>query len=191
MPAKQRKRADSLILAALAAGKTAEAAAVQAGVSVITVKRRLADPRFKARLEQVGRDMVERSAAALTAASEKAIATLQELAATAAGPVRLGASRSILEMAFRARTGAEFEARLAALEERLRKREARGGFLGARGGVGPDGRPAWWPNAAANPGAAAKPANGAATPTSQANGNGSVKPASGEVGSNGNGSAHD
>jgi len=118
------------MLAALSAGKSIEGAAQEAGVSYNTVARRLKDPRFKAKLAAVQAGMVERAAQALTAASAKAINTLAELIDGAPAPVRLGAARTMLEMAFRARESAELEARLAAVEAKLAKRF--GGTFGGR-----------------------------------------------------------
>ena len=48
-----RKNADPLLLTALAFGATAEAAAQKAGVGVATVHRRLKDPEFSRRLQQL------------------------------------------------------------------------------------------------------------------------------------------
>jgi len=56
----------------------------------------------------------------LTAAGTAAVQTLLELLkAPASGPVRLGAARSVLEMALKVRDSTEVEQRLAALEEQL------------------------------------------------------------------------
>ena len=120
-----------------------------AGVGTSTVERRLRDPRFKARLEEGGRGMVERAAQALSAGTSKAIDRLVALVDTAPAPVQLGAARAVLYMTFKAREIVEFEKRLAALEEKLKKREARGPW----GGRGGSGRP--WPT-----GAAGSPPNG-------------------------------
>jgi hypothetical protein len=64
--------------------------------------------------------MVHRAAAQLTAAAMEAVRTLVALQDVAMPPaVRLGAARSILEIGTKLREAAEYEARLAALEQRI------------------------------------------------------------------------
>ena len=59
-----------------------------------------------------------------TAASMEAVKTLLELQKTPAPPaVRLGAARSVIELGTKLRETAEFEARLAALEQRIEPKE--------------------------------------------------------------------
>jgi hypothetical protein len=58
MPQRGRRKADQLLLMALACGATVEAAAHKAGVSQATVYRRLNDLDFQKRLQQVLSDMV-------------------------------------------------------------------------------------------------------------------------------------
>jgi len=115
--ARGRRNVDEVLLAALACGATAEAAAQKAGVSRATVQRRLQDTAFRQRLQEFGTDMVKRASAALTAASVEAIKTLLSLQASAIPhAVRLGAARSILEIGIKLREMANLEERLAALE---------------------------------------------------------------------------
>jgi hypothetical protein len=103
---------------ALACGATLDAAAQKAGVSKTTVKRRLQDPKFCARLKELRSDMVQRTSSMLTAAAGEAVKNLLELQKnTVPAATRLGASRSILEIGIRMREVADFEGRLAALEE--------------------------------------------------------------------------
>ncbi len=64
--------------------------------------------------------MVQRPAGTLTAAASEAVRTLLELIkSTAPAAVRLGASRSVLEIGMKVRELAELEERLATLEDRL------------------------------------------------------------------------
>jgi hypothetical protein len=125
MAGRGRHRADEALLLALACGATAESAAAKAGVSLRTVRRRLADPAFRRRLQQQRGDLVQRTSGALTAAGPEALRTLLELQ-TPAHPaaVRLGAARAVLELGLKVRQAADLEARLAALEERLADRAA-------------------------------------------------------------------
>jgi hypothetical protein len=105
---------------ALACGATWEAAAQKAGVSKPTVQRRMKDPEFSRRLQDLKTDMVKRASAGLTAASGEAIKTLLALLApTIPHAARLGAARTILETGIRMREVADTEERLAALEAQL------------------------------------------------------------------------
>lgn len=124
---KPRKAEDALVLA-LACGLSAEQAARQAGVSVSTAYRRLDDPAFRARLDDLRRDMLARAAAMLTAAAVEAVRTLADLLKPANGPsVRLNAARSVLEHGVKLRALVEVEERLADLEQRAKEVEERGG----------------------------------------------------------------
>jgi hypothetical protein len=107
---------------ALACGATVEAAAQKAGISRATAYRRLQDPEFRSRLQEVRSDMVNRAAGTLTAASTEAIKTLLSLQQPAVPPAtRLGAARSILEIGIKMREVADIDERLKALEERMPK----------------------------------------------------------------------
>ena len=121
MAAGGRKNADDVLMLALACGATIENAAQKASVSERTAYRRLADLEFCQRLKKARTDMVERAAAALTAASLEAVKTLYELQGFGMPPaVRLRAARSIIEMGMKLRKDAEFEERITVLEQRLK-----------------------------------------------------------------------
>jgi hypothetical protein len=108
------------LLLALACGATLEAAAQKAGVSKTTVKRRLQDPEFRARLQEASADMVKRAARTLTAAATEAIKTLLALQQPSTpSPTRLGAARAILEIGVKLREVADMEERLTALEHQM------------------------------------------------------------------------
>ncbi len=120
MAERGRRKVDDQLLAALACGATAEAAARSAGVSASTVQRRLREPAFRARLQALRSDVVERSAAALSASGTEAVKTLLALMKdTSPAAVRLGAAKAVLELGVRLREAAELEQRLAALEAQL------------------------------------------------------------------------
>jgi AcrR family transcriptional regulator len=124
MPQRGRRNADQALLTALACGATVEAAARNAGVSQATVYRRLQDRDFQQRVQQVRSDMVQRTAGMLTAAAMEAVKTLLELQkAPAPAAVRLGAARSVIELGTKLRETAEFEERLAALEQQMGPRK--------------------------------------------------------------------
>jgi hypothetical protein len=116
----RKKKADDVLIMALACGATAESAAQKAGVSVRTVYRRQADPAFRAQVNEVRADLVRRAASLFSAASMaaiKTITTLQESANSEA--VRLGAARATIELGCKLREDVELTERLAALEARL------------------------------------------------------------------------
>jgi hypothetical protein len=116
----RKKKADDLLVLALACGASPESAAQKAGVSVRTVYRRQADPAFRAQVNEVRADLVRRAASLFTAASMpaiKTITTLQESANSEA--VRLAAARATIELGCRLRENVELTERLTALEARL------------------------------------------------------------------------
>lgn len=121
MAKKNTKAAEQALLVALAFGATVENAARKAGMGERTAYRRLADPAFRARLEQARLDAVLRTTGMLTGAALGAVKTLVDLqqdSSVAAG-VRRGAARDVLDMAIKYRDSAQMEQRVAALEERL------------------------------------------------------------------------
>ena len=110
MAARQRKKADDTLVLALACGATVDNAARQCGLTPRTVYRRLENPDFKQRLQQVRADMVQRTAGALTAASTEAVRAMLELLKPATPPAtRLAASRSVLEIGQKLRESTDFE----------------------------------------------------------------------------------
>ena len=115
-----RRNADESLLMALACGATVDNAARQAGISKRTAYRRLADPAFGRRLQQMRGDMVSRTSGTLTAAAGEAVRTLLELLKNpTSSAVRLGAARAVLELGMKLREVAELEARLTVLEQHL------------------------------------------------------------------------
>jgi hypothetical protein len=116
----KKSRANELLVAALACGSTKENAAHQAGVSLSTVHRRLADPEFCRQLQAFRADMVQRTAGALTAAGLEFVKTLVGLVSAGTPPAtRLGAARAGLELGMKVREVADLEQRLADLERRF------------------------------------------------------------------------
>src|SRR5260370_36464533 len=116
----KNSRANEVLLAALACGASQEKAGQQAGVSRSTVKRRLADPAFRRQIEAFRADLVERTAAVLSASGLEFVKTLVELANAKTPPAtRLGAARAGLELGVKYRELTSLEGRMAALEEQL------------------------------------------------------------------------
>ena len=113
---------DAKLIAELASGASHERAATACGCSPRTVARRLADPKFRAGLDDARRELFENAFSRVTAAGQAAAATLISLLSRDTPPaVRLGASRTLLESSCKFRETHELEERLRALEDRLGK----------------------------------------------------------------------
>lgn len=121
-----RAHADVLILAALAAGTTQGAAAKAAGVSEDSVNRRMADPLFRAKLERIRRDILERVVHHVTAASTKAVTTLEVvLQDNEARPAeRVQAAKTLLDTTTKMSERVDLMARISVLETQLREERA-------------------------------------------------------------------
>jgi hypothetical protein len=129
MPQKGKQNADHLLLLALACGATIEGAARQSGLSEATVYRRLRDADFRRQIQELRADMVQRTAATLTAAGSESVKTLLALQqATIPHAVRLGAARAVLEMGLKLREAADLEQRLGALEQLMAQSQAAGSY---------------------------------------------------------------
>jgi AraC-like DNA-binding protein len=119
-----KRGADGKLLLALACGATIELAARQAGVSESTVRRRLKEPAFQAKLNKLRAEMHLRVADQLTAASTEGVRTMVQLMKeTNPGSVRLGAARSVVELSTKVRETADLAIRLAELERRLEEQD--------------------------------------------------------------------
>jgi hypothetical protein len=126
-----RKGADDQLAALLAFGHTVDYAAKQAHVSPRTAYRRLQNPSFRRRIEELRSQAFERTASLLISASTTAVTTLVQLLNSSSDAVKLGAARSVIEHARILRETANLEDRLAALEARLEtetERERRAGW---------------------------------------------------------------
>ena len=123
-----RKNADNTVILALACGATVESAARQSGVSETTIYRRLNEPSFQLRLREVQADILNRTAAALTAAATESVRTLMELQKPGTPPAtRLGAARAVLELGLKIREIVTLETRIAALERQFEPTRTGGG----------------------------------------------------------------
>ena len=112
------RRVESALIAALLAGSTWEQAATAAGCSRATVSRRLAEPAFRARLEEARAEHLQLVSDRLAHACTSAVETLEGIMADPAAPpsARVSAARSTLDLAGRYREMVEVEERLQALE---------------------------------------------------------------------------
>ncbi len=108
-----RAGADGALVTALAVGATVEQAAERAGVSAWTVHRRLTDADFKRRVDDARAELLGQAMARLSATATAAVTTLAALLDDGVPPaVRLGAARSILDVALRWREQDELARRL-------------------------------------------------------------------------------
>lgn len=108
-----RSGADSVILSVLAAGLTAAEVAKAAGVSERTVRRRLSDPEFAAKIDVVRREVLHRAVAKVSAGAVSALDTLVALLRPSErAMVRLGAARAVLDFGIRLRAEIELSDRL-------------------------------------------------------------------------------
>ena len=114
-----RRNADLALVAALAGGATVQEAARTAGVSESTAYRRLNDPAFRQRVAEARSEMLSRAIGTLARVSTAAAITLAQLLKAEAESVRLGAARSVLEMAVKFHETEQLEQRIAALEEQI------------------------------------------------------------------------
>ena len=120
MTARDRRNADSMLLAALAGGATVADAARQAGMSERTAWRRLQDDDFRQRLDTAREQTVQTAVDTLSRGSTRAARTLVALLSRRQrASTRLAAARAILELGSRLREAQDLEERIAALEERL------------------------------------------------------------------------
>jgi hypothetical protein len=120
MAAGRRRKAEAVLVQALAFGASPEDAAQATGISVRTVYRRLAELTFRTRVDALRADVLRREVDMLTAAGLAAIKTLVTLQGAATSEaVRLSAARSILEQGCRLRDNVALQGQLAGLEAQL------------------------------------------------------------------------
>ena len=129
-----RAGADAAPVTALAVGATVEQAAERAGVSARTAHRRLEDADFVRRVDEARAELLGRAMARLSATCTSAVTTLGDLLTAESESVRLGAARSILDVALRWREHEDLAARLDHVESWLAMLDAES----------PDGRGGRW-----------------------------------------------
>lgn len=113
-----RKTADDAILIGLARGQSIRQVAKRTDVSERTINRRLQDPAFRNRLQELKEKLIDQTATRLTGIGMKAVRTLNKLMADGVkAEVRLGAARAALALAAEWRTNQELAEQIAALEE--------------------------------------------------------------------------
>lgn len=89
---------DDLLIAALARGATQARAAQESGCSERTVRRRLEDENFRARVQAAREEPLQRATGALAAGAPSAVNTLLKLMTSAKNEsVRLGAAKALFD----------------------------------------------------------------------------------------------
>ena len=116
-----RLRGDEALLAALLRGMPLVQAAGEAGISERTARRRVREPRFRARLDQGRAEVTALVAAQLAGGAEIGYVVLVRLAGDSSVPaaVRRSAARDLIAMAGELGAARDVEARLEALEAAL------------------------------------------------------------------------
>ena len=94
----RRRHIDELAVEHLAAGHTIRETAQLCGCDESTIKRRLRDPEFRARVTAERQAVVEAIRGELRRAGHQAVATLEALLVSDDPKVRLGASKALLTL---------------------------------------------------------------------------------------------
>lgn len=98
MTHKARKNGDDALVLALASGQTSRKAAAACGLHERTVRRRLKDADFRARVNEARDFMAAAALGRLSRTMTRAADCLRKLLASPSDAVRLGAARSVLEL---------------------------------------------------------------------------------------------
>src|SRR4051812_69353 len=112
---------DQLVIVALAQGKTQAAAASIAGMSERSVRRRLQDKDFAARVDAARAEVTSAAAAQLAGLYPRAIGTLSDLLDDRESSVRLRAAQAVLKAGPDLQAHTDYERRLLEIEESVRK----------------------------------------------------------------------
>jgi hypothetical protein len=120
-----KKRGDEALLLGLASGLSVPLAAQAAGLSERTAYRRLEDPAFRARVEEMRDEMVSRTIGRLVALGELTVSALESLLGSPDPTIRLGAVRVSLDRMFKAVETNVLAQRVAECERLLAQSKAR------------------------------------------------------------------
>jgi hypothetical protein len=113
---RRKRKGETALLLALAAGHTVRDAARLARVGERTATRRWAEPAFRRQVVELRAEMIGRALGKLADGMGDAADTLRGLLVAESDAMKLAASRSILDHGARLREQLELEDRLAALE---------------------------------------------------------------------------
>jgi hypothetical protein len=120
----RREAKDQVIAAVLAAGQSQARAAEAAGVTERTVQRRMADPAFRARVDDARGDLLGRTLDVLGAGALEAAVVLRQVVmdGNEASTVRVSASRALLTGLLQWRDQIELAQRIEMLERQVASR---------------------------------------------------------------------
>ena len=119
MSDKARRKQTSAFVLAVASGRTVRDAAAQAGISEATAYRWMKGEDIRRDIMRLRAELIDQAAGRLAAVATEAAESLRALLAAESEAVRLGAARTLLELAFRSRELVDWEARLTELERKL------------------------------------------------------------------------
>jgi hypothetical protein len=117
--ATRRTNVDDVLAAAVAAGKLLAEAARDAGVSERTLRRRLGEADFRARVAQIRATMIDQAAGRMSDMLAEAADALRQLLQSRSEGTRLTAIGKAFELALRLHDVEQVEARLRQLEEQV------------------------------------------------------------------------
>ncbi len=107
----------------LAKGTSIERAASLSGLSARTIYRRLADPKFTAKVNQVRTELFEAAYGQLVGSLQSAVTTLKRLLRDEASNVQLAAAKALLDFSGKLKDSVELSERLERIEEHLKRQE--------------------------------------------------------------------
>jgi hypothetical protein len=116
MPRKVRETIDLRLIAELTKGQSYIGAAETLGINEKTVRRRMADETFRHKLNEARSQVLDVTLSRLSAITVEAADCLASLLHSKSDMARLGASRTILEVAPKLREHLELEDRVRVLE---------------------------------------------------------------------------
>lgn len=122
IPRSRSFKGEPRVSLALARGATLEKAAREGGVSTKTVRRRLADPEYQARVSQQRSEFTARAIGLLAHATTQAVEAMVGLLEAKSEMARLGAAKAILEYAISLSENQDTTRRIATLEEMIFRR---------------------------------------------------------------------
>jgi len=120
---------DERLALLLARGYTVRRAAGEAGLALRTAMRRNADPRFRALVADLRRELLTRSTGRLISASTRAVRTLVRLLDNPNPLAALAAAKAILDHGYKGSELEEVSGRLLRIEEFIESQKAAGGGL--------------------------------------------------------------
>ena len=114
-----RKAARQIVAVLLAQGRSVKHAANEVGVGERTIYHWLKQPEYVSRVERIKNESVSQAISNLSSNMSLAANQLAMLAQSADEKIALGASKSLLEMALKARAAEETEKKIKDLTDRI------------------------------------------------------------------------